>query len=130
MINLLNEKEAQYKEKIENINNDNSELLNKLKTAEENYLKLVEENHENENSLNLITKLNNILNETQEDINELDDTSINNIKGTIDNLKRLISNTNIYITDAIQTDDLFDPKYIEKVFKIFYIILINILFFK
>ena len=61
MINLLNEKEAQYKEKIENINNDNSELLNKLKTAEENYLKLVEENHENENSLNLITKLNNIL---------------------------------------------------------------------
>lgn len=116
MINLLNEKESQYKEKIEKMNIDNNELLNKLKNTEENYLKLIEENHSNENPYNLILKLNNILNKNQIIENEINEADISNIKIAINNLKKLISNTNFYITNAIQTDELlFDPKYIERV---------------
>jgi len=118
MINLLNEKESQYKEKIEKMNIDNNELLNKLKNTEENYLKLIEENHSNENPYNLILKLNNILNKNQIIENEINETDISNIKIAINNLKKLISNTNFYITNAIQTDELlFDPKYIERLEK-------------
>jgi len=117
MINLLNEKEKEYKEKIDKMNNDNNELLSKLKETEENYLKLVEENHENDNTLNLISKLNGLLNENKEEIKgmEIKENEINNIKLTIDSLKNVISNTNLYITNGIQTDELLDPQYIERV---------------
>jgi len=122
MINLLNEKEIEYKEKIEKMNNENNELLNKLKTTEENYLKLIEENHANENAFNLILKLNNLLNENKEESKEMNEIEINNVKMTIDNLKQLISNTNIFITNAIQTDEmLLDPEYIERVKITFFI---------
>jgi len=118
MINLLNEKETEYKEKIEKMNNENNELLNKLKMTEENYLKLVEENHANENAFNLILKLNNLLSENKEKSKEMNEIEISNIKMTIDNLKQLISNTNIFITNAIQTDEiLLDPEYIKKLEK-------------
>jgi len=118
MIDLLNEKEVEYKEKIEKMNNENNELLSKLKITEENYLKLIEENHSNENVINLMMKLNNLLDENKKQSKEMEmnDVEINNIKLAIDNLKQLISNTNIYITNAIQTDEmLLDPEYIERV---------------